>query len=56
MDGVHTFAYGAIDELKACLAVALIGAQCVSALSPQALDSRVLTLIQICQEEGHSTE
>lgn len=56
MDGVHTFAYGSIDELKASLAVALIGAQCVSALSPQALDSRVLTLIQICQEEGHSTE
>lgn len=54
--GIHTFAYGAIDELKASLAVALIGALCVSALSPQALKSRVLTLIHICQEEGHSTE
>lgn len=56
MGGVHTFTYGAIDELKASLAVALIGAWCVSALSSQALNSRVLTLIQICQEEGHSTE
>lgn len=56
MDGVRTLTHGAIDELKASLAVALVGARCVSALSPQALNSRVLTLIHICQEEGHSTE
>lgn len=51
-DGVHTFTHGAVDELKASLAVALVGARGVPALSPQALNSRVLTLIQICQAEG----
>lgn len=55
-DGVRTFACGAIDEPEASLAVALIGARGVPAVSPQALNSRVLTFIHICQAEGHSTE
>lgn len=54
--GVRTFAHSAVDELKTSLAVALIGAWGVPALSPQALNSRVLTLIHICQAEGHSTQ
>lgn len=54
--GVCTLARGAIDELEASLAAALIGAQCVPALSPQALNSKVCTLIHICQTEGYSTE
>lgn len=55
-DEVHTFAHSAIDELEASLAVALVGARGVPALSPQALNSGVLTLIHICQAEGHSAE
>lgn len=55
-DGVRTFAHSAVDELETSLAVALVGAWGVPALSPQALNSRVLTLIHICQAEGHSTE
>lgn len=55
-DGVCTFACSAVDELEASLAVALEGAWGVPAVSPQALNSRVLTFIHICQAEGHSTE
>jgi len=55
-DGVRTLAHGAVDELEAGLAVALVGARCVPAFSPQAPNSRVLTLIHICQAEEHSTE
>lgn len=49
---ICTLAHGAIDELKSSLAVALVGAQCVPARSPQALNSKVCTLIHICQVEG----
>lgn len=44
---IHILAHGAIDELESSLAVALVGAQCVPARSPQALNSKVCTLIHI---------
>lgn len=53
---VCTLAHGAIDELEASLAVALVGAQRVPALSPQALNNKVCTLIHVCQAEEYSTE